>query len=304
MKKFLVLLLMCVFCLTGCSEDGSSDEAISEKYSIGEEVELGGVLFNIYKIDDSNNELYLLAQSNVGTTTFSDSERPYDEQHDYEGSLVEGYVNKFVDELEDKGYSIKSSGIIDKDDLYNLGFVDSVTKSGRPYICEEVPEFVKYEENYWLSGYYKVETYSWVYSNEEIDTQSCEDEYGVRPIIVIEPSEIDKQPQIVDENLTIKDIVNSDCVWTSEGGIANPYDLFYFDCENMTFTNVFESSEMSHTSEYDMKFVDEKTIQIDGLRRGYDYPAEITIVNENKLRIRFLDDKHNDGDYYLNKVDE
>lgn len=34
MKKFLVLLLMCVFCLTGCSEDGSSDEVLTEKYSM------------------------------------------------------------------------------------------------------------------------------------------------------------------------------------------------------------------------------------------------------------------------------
>lgn len=303
MKKFLVLLLMCVFCLTGCSEDGSSDEVLTEKYSIGDEVELGGVLFNIYKIDDNKDELYLLAQSNVTTTIFSDEERSYGDPHDYEGSLVEGYVNEFVDGLEDKGYSITSSGIINKDDLIELGF-KVAGLNGTKYELENAPDFIKNEVNFWLDGYCKYSTYAWVYSNETITTEECEDEYGVRPIIVVAPSEIDKQPQIVDENLTIKDIVNSDCAWTSEGGIANPYDLFYFDCENMTFTNVFESSEMSNTSVYDMKFVDEKTVQIDGLMRGYDYPAEITIVNENKLRIRFLDDKHNDGDYYLNKVNE
>ena len=53
-----------------------------------------------------------------------------------------------------------------------------------------------------------------------------------------------------------------------------------------------------------MEFVDEKTIKVDGVMRGYEVPAEITIVNENKLRLRFVDDSYNDGDYYLNKVTE
>lgn len=329
MKKYLILFIISIFYLVGCSNDGFSEtdnqvnetltkkdsmteiksvkenntteDIIYENYNIGDEIELGGVKFNIYKIDD-NKELHLLAQSNIATTKFSGSERSYEELHNYEGSLVEGYVNRFVDDLEDKGYNIKSSGIIDKDDLYNLGFVDSVTVSGRPYLCDSVPQFVKYEKNYWLDGYYKVDTYSWVYFNEKIDTESCEEKYGVR--IVIEPSEINKQVKVVDKNLTIKDIVNSDCAWTSEGGIENPYDLFYFDCQNMLFINIFESSELSNTQEFSMEFVDEKTIRIDGVMRWYDTPAELTIVNENKLRLRFLDDSYNDGDYFLNKVNE
>ena len=110
--------------------------------------------------------------------------------------------------------------------------------------------------------------------------------------------------QEVDSNLTIKEIVNSDSAWTSEGGIHNPYDLFYFDCENMTFTNVFESSELSATYEYSMEFIDEKTIQIEGFGKWYQIPAELTIVNENKLRLRFLDNTYNEGDYFLNKTNE
>lgn len=303
MKKNFLIFLICIFCLMGCSEDGSSDEIISEKFIIGEEIELGGVLFNIYKIDDTTNELYLLSQNNVSTTTFSDSERSYGEPHDYEGSFVESHVNKFVDNLQDKGYSIKSSGIIDKDDLIELGF-DIAGLNGTKYELNSAPDFIKNEVNFWVDGYCKYNTYAWVYYNEILTTEECEEEYGVRPIIVIEPSEIDKQPQIVDENLTIKEVVNSDCAWTSEGGIHNPYDLFYFDCENMLFINVFESSEISQTDKYSMKFIDEKTIQVDGIRSGSEYPAEITIINENKLRIRFLDDKHNDGDYFLNKVND
>lgn len=305
MRKLLIALA-CVLCLVGCSTSENSNSAstespLLEKYSIGDEVELGGEKFNIYKIDDNNSELYLLAQSNVADTVFSDDDRSYKYQHDYEGSLVEGYVNKFVDTLEDKGYNIKASGIIDKDDLYELGFKHSDGLSGLPYRVDDAPEYVTYVDNFWVGGYCKYETMSWVYCYETLDTQSCDDEYGVRPIIVVDPSELDRQVQSVDPNLTIQEIVDSECAWISEGGIHNPYDRFYFDCVNLTFTNVFESSELSRTDEYIMSFIDERTIQVDGLMRGYAYPAEITIVSEEKLRVRFLDDSLNEGDYFLVK---
>lgn len=315
MKKYLIILMICIFCLAGCSEKKSAEkdvqteetsiredaqikEILSEKYSIGDEVELCGVKFNIYKINDDNNELYLLAQSNIATTIFSDGE------HNYEGSLVEGYVNRFVDDFEDKGVVIKASGIIDKDDLYELGFIHSDGLSGLPYKYGDTPEFVNYEDKYWVGGYCKYETRSWAYSYGLLDTQSCDDEYGVRPIIVVEPSEINKQIQEVGSDLTIKEIVDSDCMWICEGGIGNPYDRYYFDCKNKLFINTFESSELNETLEFSMEFIDEKTIQIGGFRRMYEIPAELTIVDTDKLRIRFLDDKYNDGDYFLKKINE
>ena len=282
------------------TDDSIVNNSSTKQYSVGDEVSLGDVKFNIYKIE-KNNELYLLAQKNVATTTFSDSERPYDEEHNYEGSLVESYVKKFVYGLEDKGYTIKKSGIIDKDDLYKLGFVKSVTVSGRPYVCKTTPDFVKLETNFWLAGYYKVDTYQWAYFDEKIDTKSCDGEYGVRPIIVIDATELDKKPQVVPSNLNIKEIVNSNSAWTSEGGISNPYDRYYFNCEKMIFTNVFESPVLSRTDEFRMEFIDEQTIQIEGFRNGYYTPAQLTIVSETKLRIRFLDVKYNTGDYFLNK---
>lgn len=305
MKKVFAVLLVCILCLTGCSFDDSPDDnsssadTLSNQYNIGDEVELGAVRFNIYKIDEVNNELYLLAQSNIATTAFSDDERSYKYQHDYEGSLVEAYVRKFVHDLEDKGYVIKSSGIIDKDDLYELGFKHSDGLSGRPYLVDSAPEFVKYENMYWVAGYCEYETMSWAYSFGQLDSEPCEDEYGVRPVIIIEPSEIDKQPFAVDPNLSIQSLVSSDSVWVSEGGIHNPYDQFYFDCENMLFINTFESSELSETYQYNMEFIDEKTILIEGFTKWYQIPAKLTIVNENKLRLRFVDDTYNDGDYFL-----
>lgn len=187
MKKIIVLLAFAMIYLSGCSLETETVEKLSAKYNIGDEVKFGDVAFNIYKIDDTNNELYLMAQNTVATTKFSS----YD--NDYEGSLVEGYVDEFVDNLEDKGLVIKSSGIIDKEDLYELGFDHSDGLSGRPYkYSDDSPEFITYTDDFWVGGYCKYDTYSWAYSYKNLDTYKCENEYGVRPIIVIEPSEIDK----------------------------------------------------------------------------------------------------------------
>lgn len=305
MKKLFAVLLVYIFCLAGCSFDYQADNSLlsanapSSKYNIGDEVELGNVKFNIYKIDDVNNELYLLAQSNIATTTFSDDGRSYKCQHDYEGSLVEAYVRKFVHDLEDVGYYIKSSGIIDKDDLYALGFKHSDSLSGRPYLNDSSPEFVRFEDTYWVTGYCQYETMSWAYSFGQLEPESCKEEYGVRPAIIIEPSEIDKQPLATDSNLSIQSLVSPDTAWVSEGGIHNPYDRFYFDCDNMLFVCTFESPQISETYQYNMEFIDENTILIEGFGKWYQIPAKLTIVDENKLRLRFIDDTYNDGDYFL-----
>lgn len=53
MKRFLMILMLCMFCLVGCTEEDSPEgnvqkkETPSEKYSVGEEVDLCGKKFNI-----------------------------------------------------------------------------------------------------------------------------------------------------------------------------------------------------------------------------------------------------------------
>lgn len=221
------MLIICVLCLVGCSGEGSTGndtkEAVSEKYSIGDEIDLAGIMFNVYKVDDDNHELYLMAQSNVVATTFSNSEREQKYLHDYEGSIIEGQVNKFVDNLEDVGIVIKSSGIIDKDDLIDLGF-ETDGLNGTQYKIGNAPDFIKNEDCFWVGGYCKYDTYAWAYCNGILTTEKCEEEYGVRPVIVIDVGEINKPLQEVDADLTIKEIVETNCAWSSEGGIENPYD--------------------------------------------------------------------------------
>lgn len=193
MKK-IIILIMCMLCLVGCDKKSSS-ESVShteniERYAIGDEVELGGIAFNIYKINDENNELYLLAKSSIVTTIFSDDEHKGSYVHSYEGSLVENYINEFADKLENNGVKIVASGLIDKDDLYELGFRHSDGLSGLPYYYNGTQDFISYEENFWVGGYCKYQTMSWAFHNGNLDAQSCDKEYGVRPTIVIEASEI------------------------------------------------------------------------------------------------------------------
>lgn len=189
--------MLCILCLVGCSNgnatesDARSKEVLSETYNIGDEIELAGVQFNIYKVEDDSNELYLMAQTNCAVTTYSDSEREQKYMNEYEGSLIEGQVSTVVDSLEDAGIIVKSAGIIDKEDLIELGFdIDGL--GGTQYKIGNAPDFLQNEEHFWVDGYCKYDTYAWVYCNGILTTKKCEEAYGVRPVIVIDVAEIDK----------------------------------------------------------------------------------------------------------------
>lgn len=300
MKRWItaLCLILLLVALAGCDNVDEKTDTVSDKYNIGDEVGLAGMKFNIYKIDDDKGELSLMAQKSIQTVAFLDAEKEI--TNDYEGSLIEKKVNRFVDDLEDAGIVVNSSGIIDKDDLIGLGF-DVAGLNGTKYeISEEVPEFLKKEDNFWVDGYSKYDTYAWAYDDGILTTEKCESKYGIKPIIVIDASEAEKNVEKKDANITIKEIIDSDCAWSSEGGIANPYDRFYFDSKSMKFINVFKSSEKDERHEYAMKVLNDKTIRVEGLRLGYEVPAELTIVNGNKLRIHFVDDSYNDStDNYL-----
>lgn len=153
MKKsvLLAVVMMLFVSLAGCSvEDsdgtsGNSSEVSSKEYNIGDEIILAGETFNVYKVND--DELYLMAQTTLDATTFSDSEREQKYMHEYEGSLVESQVNRFVDGLQDAGIVINDSGIIDKEDLIELGYdIDGL--NGTQYKLGDAPDFIKHEDNF------------------------------------------------------------------------------------------------------------------------------------------------------------
>lgn len=189
MKKLLILFITCtIFLFGGCDKENIKHDDKLAQYNIGEEIELSGVKFNIYKIDKDEEEIYLLAQKNIATTCFSDDQHTGYQPNSYEGSLIEVYVDNFVTDLE--GVNIKSAGIIEEEDLYNLGFKHSDSLSGLPYIDEEALDFVKFEDDYWVGGYCKYQTRSWVYILGGLDSRSYNEEHGVRPAIIVNVSEL------------------------------------------------------------------------------------------------------------------
>jgi len=186
-KRFFLLsfLFVMVFNLIGCTE-GNKD-LLSNKYTIGQEISFGEEKFNIYKIDDKKEELYLLAQHEIATTVFSSSSHKGADYNRYAGSIVESYVDEYVNSLETQGVEIKSSGIIDIDDLYDLGFERSgYYLNGLPYLNTHEYDFVDYVDNYWVGGYCKYDTYIWVYFDEKLDNKQYDNEFGVRPVIIID----------------------------------------------------------------------------------------------------------------------
>lgn len=187
-KRLLAATLLCAVCLAGCSVEVPED-VFKEKYPIGAEVELGGVKFNIYKVDAEDEELYLLARESIATTLYSDSEHRGDDLHDYVGSYVYDYIEDFADDLQDnQGIELIWAGLIDAEDLSEIGsFESSGGLSGRPYHAgDDTPEFVTCEDSYWVGGYCKFDTYSWAYHNGYYDMEQCyKNEYGVRPAICV-----------------------------------------------------------------------------------------------------------------------
>lgn len=97
-----------------------------------------------------------------------------------------------------------------------------------------------------------------------------------------------QESQQIAQNLNIMDVIGSDGVWTCDDDRFSYY-TFKFDCDKMLFLNIFESPAMSEIKEYVMTFVDEKTVQVSGLGWIDWRPAQIIVINETTLELRYID---------------
>ena len=194
MRKASIIITTIAICLTGCTYKSEEKPKLSDSYNIGDEITLADIKFNVCKIDDFNSQLYLWAQDSITTTKYSDGNHQGSYVHSYEGSIVEDYVDKFVEGLEQNGVGVISSGLIDEKDLYKLGFEHSDGLSGRPYHYTGEYDFISPDESFWVGGYCKYETMSWVYYHGYLDPDSCDEEYDLRPVIVISPAKNEDKP--------------------------------------------------------------------------------------------------------------
>lgn len=179
---FSLLILICT--LVGCGELDTTNDVVdpnveqAKKYSIGDLVILGEYEYNVCTID--SGEIFLLAKEKLGNAQYSN---------------ITQYTIAHGNELRELGINIEYVFLLDYERLDALGGnKHSVTISGQPYLCDDAPEFVHFEETYWLRGDSKYETYTWVYDNGKIlHTQYKEYEYAVRPVVCIKATEIPEQ---------------------------------------------------------------------------------------------------------------
>lgn len=112
----------------------------------------------------------------VGTVIFSESDKNYD------GSIVEGYVNSYNSYLITQGAVPIEARLITKDELINLGCDETKGK------CTEAPEWIS-SSSYWTQTI--KEPSQWgvyiVYDEENFGTDDydLEEYFGVRPVIVL-----------------------------------------------------------------------------------------------------------------------
>ena len=121
-----------------------------------------------------------------GTTVFSSDTQKGINYSDYNGSIVEGYVNAYKDFLEGEEYGIDvvEARLITNEELEGLGC------SSSSYSCSSAPSWV-YATSYW-SGSASSSDIVWnIYSNGYFNDNYSYDfhyNYGCRPVIIISKS--------------------------------------------------------------------------------------------------------------------
>ena len=121
-----------------------------------------------------------------GTVAFATEDKHGTNYSDYNGSLIETYVNDYAVKLESMGVNIESARLITKDELTSdeIGCSDTgrtCTGSAYPWI---------YSTTYWSGSAYDT-SYVWVvrsYGNFSYTRYDSDNDFGVRPVIIISKS--------------------------------------------------------------------------------------------------------------------
>ena len=160
----------------------------------GSIVAIGDEQFYIFGIEGENIKLLSMMNitlddnpiqsSNAGCTEFSSSSQQGENKSDYDGSIVQGYVNNYTSYLEGLGANIVDVRLITKEELESLGCISKVTQS----TCKNAPEWV-YATSYWTgtaSGTGAV----YLVENPFFGDSTVNDmTVGVRPVVIISASE-------------------------------------------------------------------------------------------------------------------
>ena len=122
----------------------------------------------------------------IGTSSFSNSSNKGTYYSDYEGSLVEKYVNNYKTYLINLGANISNARLITKSELETLGCISNDES------CSDAPSWV-YSTSYWTGTAYSSSDTFFVFSYARFGNAYCLGEalFGVRPVIEIPTSEFE-----------------------------------------------------------------------------------------------------------------
>ena len=153
-----------------------------------------------------------------GTTVFSSSSQKGTKYSDYNGSIVERYVNEYKGILEGEEYGIDvvEARLITKDELES----EDIGCDSSNYTCSDAPSLI-YSTSYWSGSAYGSYDVWLVYSSGSLGNFSYSNaKVGVRPVIVIPKSEIVEQQIIeftvdgvsyqAEEGMTWREWINSE----------------------------------------------------------------------------------------------
>lgn len=145
------------------------------------------VLSNPTGIQDTDAKGFVRDEKKyIGTSSFSDSSNKGTYYSDYEGSLVEKYVNNYKTYLINLGANISNARLITKSELETLGCISNDES------CSDAPSWV-YSTSYWTGTAYSSSDTFFVFSYARFGNAYCLGEalFGVRPVIEIPTSEFE-----------------------------------------------------------------------------------------------------------------
>ena len=218
MKKFLIVLLISLFCfipvdakevkfkiVSGDIETVGSEICFDTEcfYVIGNDGANVSLLakYNLYVGSEYNNgtltaygndatgmqdenmlgNLFKTGVPSKGVTAFSDDSKKGENYSDYVGSIVEDYVNKYKNILRNIGIAITDARLITLDELENLGCGEGFNTM----TCGGAPKWV-YSTSYWTQTGFGDSVYA-IYSYNDLHMQGCisYSSFGVRPVIEV-----------------------------------------------------------------------------------------------------------------------
>lgn len=185
--------------------------------NVGDEIAIGDQGF--YVISNDGKNIRMIAKMNIdfttnyqsnsaGTTAYSSDTQKGTNYSSYSGSVVEGYVNNYIDYLNDK-YGLNITG-----DIITVEELSSLKCDFTNETCINSPYSWIYSTSYWTQ-HIDTETNTYVVNSDgsyEVYYYIVNNTHGVRPVITISVDDFNAASRTEGESINL---LENSTVWTS-----------------------------------------------------------------------------------------